>query len=79
MTWRTSRMKQDDKAMEVTLLEPIQSVFPITQFTPLPLLDLSNCYQIIYMLPLHYQRVFPRCPQNKCMFCSRLTRLILKT
>ncbi|XP_039307690.1 uncharacterized protein LOC105207170 isoform X2 [Solenopsis invicta] len=72
MTWRTSRMKQDDKAMEVTLLEPIQSVFPITQFTPLPLLDLSNCYQIIYMLPLHYQR-------NKCMFCSRLTRLILKT
>ncbi|XP_039303290.1 uncharacterized protein LOC105207024 [Solenopsis invicta] len=57
MTWRTSRMKQDDKAMEVTLLEPIQSVFPITQFTPLPLLDLSNCYQIIYMLPLHYQRL----------------------
>ncbi|XP_039304635.1 uncharacterized protein LOC120357655 isoform X5 [Solenopsis invicta] len=26
MTWRTRRMKQDDKAMEVTLLEPIQSV-----------------------------------------------------
>ncbi|XP_011173947.1 uncharacterized protein LOC105206123 [Solenopsis invicta] len=29
--------------MEVTLLKPIQSVFPITQSTPLPLLDLSNC------------------------------------
>ncbi|XP_039301849.1 uncharacterized protein LOC105207243 isoform X1 [Solenopsis invicta] len=43
MTWRTRRMKQDDKAMEVTLLEPIQSVFSITQSTPLPLLDLSNC------------------------------------
>ncbi|XP_039313408.1 uncharacterized protein LOC105207811 isoform X2 [Solenopsis invicta] len=34
---------KDDKAMEVTLLEPIQSVFPITQSTSPPLLDLSNC------------------------------------
>ncbi|XP_025996017.1 uncharacterized protein LOC105207229 [Solenopsis invicta] len=47
MTWRTRRMKQDDKAMEVTLLEPVQSVFPITQSTPLLLLNLSN-YNHLY-------------------------------
>ncbi|XP_039304642.1 uncharacterized protein LOC120357656 isoform X5 [Solenopsis invicta] len=76
MTWRTRRMKQDDKAMEVTLLEPIQSVFPITQSTPLPLLDLSNCNHLYASATLP---VFPRCPKNKCMFCSRLTQLILKT
>ncbi|XP_025997157.2 uncharacterized protein LOC105198545 [Solenopsis invicta] len=47
---------KDDKAMEVTLLEPIQSVFPITQSTPPPLCWIYQIV-IIYMLPIYYQRV----------------------